>query len=468
MVNPKIARADESEAATIGAVLLSDSPLVAFAKVSGVVDSEDFSPVNGFVWKAIQELARNGVPADMTTLETQLRSKGAFDNVGGSAYLHQLIESVGSAVNIDHYAQQVASASLRRNVARIADEAEDISSDLTLSPKEQADKLAEAVRKLTLKGGESDFRTAAEVVQEIMASAISVESDGNLSTEQFTCATISTGLPWLDSEIGGFPLPSLSLIAARSGIGKSAAVTAASINLLRAGKSIALFSFEMSRRQYIERFVCAISGVNSRKVSQGLLSNSDYDQVVGAMDEITHWGKRLKIYDSSAPKPERMLSLIESSVADGADYVFVDHVGLVGDPTKGRYEAQSAVADVCLAAKQRCQVPIIALIQFNRLNDREARPPRLSDLRDSGKWEENADMVIAIHRPAQQERRDNREIDKWLNDNVTQPEPVQWAIVKNRFGETKTVESEFYRPLAQFREGKGNNWLRVKCGMEGE
>jgi replicative DNA helicase len=333
-----------------------------------------------------------------------------------------------------------------------------------MTPKERAAKIADEARKLTAKGSESDFKTGAEVVQEIMSTAETVESYG-LSSEQFISAKAPTGLQWIDDAIGGYPLPSLSLIAARSGIGKSAAVTASAITLCRNGKSAAVFSFEMSRRQYITRFVASLSGVNSRKIDEGRLTDDDYSKVVEAFDEITKWGKKLRIHDLSAPKPERMLSLIEASVADGAEYIFIDHVGLVGDPSKGRYEAQSAVADVCLAAKQRCQVPIIALVQFNRLNDRESRPPRLSDLRDSGKWEENADVVISIHRPAQQIARDDPEMMKFLKNNVAEPEPVQWAILKNRFGETSVVDSEFFRPLAQFRPGRGNDYLRSECGL---
>lgn len=219
----------------------------------------------------------------------------------------------------------------------------------------------------------------------------------------------------------------------------------------------------MAAESYLLRFTAQMSRVPSWKVREGLLTDSDYDNWVQAGDEITRWGERFSIYAAPAPQAEKLLWMIEGAVDGGAEYVFVDHVGIVPEGGRSRYESQSAVADAMLAAKLRCNVPIIALAQFNRANEKDLRQPTMADIRDSGKWEENSDLVIGIHRPAQFSREEG--VKQYIRSNREKPEPVFVGVLKNREGESGTLECEFYSPLAQFRKGKGDDLLREMLGL---
>lgn len=453
--------AGEIEQSVIGAVLTADSPITAWKAASEHITGTDFgSSVNREVWAVITALAMNSVEPDMSSMVSRLRASGDFDRLG--EYLFQCSEACGSSLLVGSYAASIRKISLRRQLLKIGDQVQKLALDTETEPEGCISEASSLLREIAGKstGG---WVTGGDAIQSIMAR--SVESDlPGLSCEQFAIPCVSTGLRFLDEFLhGGYMPASLNVVAARSSQGKSAFAISSAVNLLRAGKRVAVLSFEMTAESYGLRFTAQMSGVPSWKIRQGLLTDSDYDNWVNAGDEITRWGENFNLYASPAPVAEKLLWMIECAVDNGAEYVFVDHVGIVPEGGKSRYESQSAVADAMLAAKLRTNVPIIALAQFNRANEKDLRQPTMADIRDSGKWEENSDLVIGIHRPAQFSRDDS--IKNYLRSNREVPEPVYVGVLKNREGETGMVECEFYSPLAQFRQGMGGSMLRSMLGI---
>lgn len=454
-----------SEQRLIGAVLISDEPLDRWkeACAEGVSVQDFLTPSHRLIWKAICDVSKLGIP-DVASVELRMAEIGTLEKVGGQNYLNQCMDECGSHLLAGGYAKSVAGYGKKSKVVSAGEEFIRIAQEAD-SPDAAITQAAAVMRDLSTNSQKSGWKTAHDGLQLILASEHEIDCPAgyDLSDKQYSVPCATTGFPFLDEKIYGYLLPSLTLVAARSSVGKSSFVVSSTIPLLRAGKRVAILSFEMGLTAYTMRYVAQLSGIQSWKFQRDRLTTADHTAFEAAQFDLESWGDSLLIDAGGAPSADRIQWMIEGAVDRGAEYVFIDHVGLVSDGGKSRYESQSAVADACLAAKQRTGVPIIALIQFNRANVKDNRPPMLSDIRDSGKWEENADLVLSIHRPALAKAGTDAHILSYLQDNKEQPEPVIFGILKNREGSIGFCECEFYSPLAQFREGRGSDYLRSEC-----
>lgn len=458
----------ESEKACIGTILIADYPIDTYRAASEHVTFKDFySASHKTLWKVIGNLSAGGRGADMVTVVGHLKETGELEAVGGEGYLIQCANESGSQHHIATYAKSVRLLSLRRELLAVNGKISRLAQDPALTPEAAVAEASAMLRELS-KSVSPGWVTASAVVQDMFKRAhkIEVPEGSNLSPEQFTVPVSTTGLGFLDDYLhGGYMTQSLNLVAARSSVGKSAFVISSAVSLLRQGKRIAICSFEMAKEAYTARMQSQLSGVQAWKVRQGCLTKEEHARHIAAAADIELWDDQCQVYAGAPPDSQRLLWMVQNAADNGAEYVFIDHVGIVAQDGRSRYEAQSATADAMLAAKQICGVPIIALVQFNRANEKDLRQPTMADIRDSGKWEENADLIIGLHRPAQASREQN--IKRWLKDNRNEPEPMIVGILKNREGETGSMDSEceFYGPLAQLRDGRGNEYIRRELGL---
>lgn len=476
MVNPQRDYFTVAEMATIGAVLLHDDPLRAYRKASAIVTVRDFhGPIHRLIWNAISSLAAEGIAPDETNLKSRLTERGQFTKVGGDAYLFQITGECETALRAADYANVVRQASIKRNMDKLSRETQEIADDAMLPLDDRMAKVRAVFREFNETSTVAECLPVDVAIDEMVATTttITVKEGQDLSELQFSNPTVSTGSP-LDQFITGYREQSLNVIAARPGVGKTSFAISTSRRLLDNGSRIALFTFEMSRQQYLMRFVSQIASVPASKFDTQQLTREDHEQVTLAFDDMRrNWC--LRIYDGSAPSADKLLSMIESEVERGVDYIFIDHVGIVEGGGRSRYESQTAVADACLAAKQRCHVPIVALIQFNRTStaqrigprgeEKKARPPGIADIRDSGKWEENADLIVALHRPAQAERDTDIQLDNYYRDNPHALDPMMLRVVKNRHGQLCTAECGFHGPMQAIVDHLGEDYLRRKAGI---
>lgn len=443
-----VANSLEIEEMACGAALSAHSAALG---LRGSLSAADFgSPVCRAVYIGITGLLEQGQVPDVASVAVAMGK--TLERHGGVATLGQMYDSVPGGANWQYYAERVKEAALDRELRRFAmNNAEPGAA----TPFERLNAMQAELSRLGAAAiSSSDFDTGCT-----LANAV---ADMETDDGRFATPRLSTGFLPLDNAIqGGWETEGLVIIGARPGIGKSSWIATAGIEQLRQGKRIVVYSLEMSARAYALRMVAQLSRVPTQSAHAGM----DAGQAA-AWEEATRtvydWGDRLIVKRRSTINAVQLSSLLQADVDAGAECIYIDHGGLVEGEGRSLYERQTHVARACLEAKARCKVPIIVLLQLSRAGERDAaekRAPRLSDLRDSGRWEENADTVLMLHRPLQGTAAER--------DSADEAQPMLLKVAKNREGPTPTLECVFDLRLARIMPGMASPHLCEKAGLTG-
>jgi replicative DNA helicase len=431
MVPPQ---ATEVERAILGACLIDRD---AFTTVSGVIDTPAFyDHRHATIYSVIADLSRNNKPVDLLTVTRELNDRGKLDEVGGAFYVTHLTSDVASTHNVEYWCHILAEKYFQRESITKARQIINVcySSDETDSI---ADLWRKSENELSSIFTSSD--TGSGMAQVIGDTLRDIEADVVAARDQRTPG-ITTGFPSLDTATGGWRSGNMIVLAARPGVGKTSFALHFALSAAKAGKWVNFFSLEMNKEDLMRILISAESGIYRSNIRDGFLKDEDWQTINQAVTKL----ERLPIVfkDAAGMTINQIQSAIRKNRKNGrCDIVIIDYLQLVrSSQTKSVRELEvSEISRTMKTIALNEGIPVMALSQLNRAADGET--PKLSNLRESGAIEQDADLVLFLHRPNQEQsiirlslakHRRGRlgEIDIRANDEMT------------RFSETEQITAE--------------------------
>ena len=423
-----------AEQAVLGSIFL-DPDKIHIASEYLTKDSF-FKPSHGMLFNIMQELSDKGEPIDPVSVKSALDSSGQFELVGGMAFLASLINAVPTSAHIEHYSKVIAEKSRARKVI------EDLSQSISNVYDGKIDLneiLSQTEQNLSTISNEQKkgFRTIIDVID----STQSILDERSQKVGDVTGT--STGFTDFDQITTGLHEDNLIIIAARPAMGKTAFALNIAQNVAKnSDKAVAIFSLEMGAESLVERMLSAEGLISSYHVRTGNLSESEWRRMISAQERLAR-GK-IFIDDTAGIKISEIRSKAKrlAQENDGLGLIVIDYLQLIEG--RGRENRQQEVSEISRQLKiiaKELKVPVIALSQLSRgVDQRNDQRPRLSDLRESGSIEQDADIVAFLYREAYYKRDEQEE-----PDNVT-----ELILEKNRHGSLGTVQLYFLKEYAKF------------------
>ena len=385
----------DAEKALLGAIILKPDVM---HDISVTVYPESFyADKHSSIFSAIQQIFSKGDPIDLVSVVTKLKEMSQLDRVGGATYITELIETVPAAGNAAYYAEQVQSKSSLRGLIHAADDIAEIGYGDPESVDEAMDQAEKKIFLATQSPSAQKFRPIGTALAEAW------ERFEHLTENPQDKRGIPSGFHALDNVLAGFQKSDLIILAARPSMGKTTfALDIARGAALQHGASVGFFSLEMSDQQLVDRMLAAESGVDSWKLRTGRLSDDgEYEKLQAAMEKLSK--APIHIIDQADMNIVKMKSAARRLKNEyGLDMLIVDYLQLMS-PTlsKGSDNMVQQITEISRSLKilaKELDIPVIALSQLSRAVEQRGGKPRLSDLRDSGSIEQDADVVMFIHR----------------------------------------------------------------------
>lgn len=430
----------EAEQGILGAILIKPGII---PHVSGLIRPEDFyKQAHKATFEIMQEMALQGESVDLVSLAERLRRAGMLEKVGGVAYVTHLGNVEATAAGVDGYCQTVQDYSKRRQLIALARQAMGEACDMGKSVEDAESSLQAAFMKgmqLAEHKGLYDAKALVFALQDDIDRRARGEHVG-----------VKTGIRGVDAHIGTMEPGNLVIIAGRPSHGKSALACTVAVNAARAGKQVLWFTLEMDAVETARRIVSFLSGVDNRKlkaVSLQGMTNDEWGRYIAAYEKMAKMG--LHISDATNQTPLDIWRTAQGvKMAGGLDLVIVDYIGLMSAGSRkkeNRVQEVSYITRMLKNMAQALQVPVLALSQLNRANDKEGRRPRLSDLRDSGSIEQDANVVMLIQRDSH-----------FAEDGtIAYDNAATLDIAKVRDGVTGTVKLDFFPACSMFLDHVG-------------
>ncbi len=422
----------EAERSILSAILLDNTCLA--TAIERLRPEDFFLEAHQVVFRAVLDLFNRGQPCDFVTLTEALHRAGALDTVGGPAFVNRLLEFTGTTAGLRHYIDIVREKSLIRQMIRAATEIATEGYDETLDVAEYLDQSEKRLFGVL----ERDLRGAAVDIHEVLAETI--EKLERRYDRQERVIGLPTGYDDLDRLLLGLHPSDLVIIAARPSMGKTAFALNVAANVALAGHATVVYSLEMSNEQLAMRLLSAESRVGLQKIRQGLLADTDWPKVTGAVTKLAQ--APLAIDDTPGISITELRAKSRRLKLEGrCDLILVDYLQLMRSGQNGLPREQE-IAEISRGLKnlaKELSVPVVALSQLNReLERRENKRPILSDLRESGSIEQDADVILFIYR------------DEVYNKDTDRRGIAEIVIGKQRNGPTDTLELVFFREITRF------------------
>ena len=433
MNNKVIPHNTDAEQSVLGSMFISKKAL---QKALEVLNSELFySDSHSKIFTAMKELDINKKNVDITTVSEELNNRGWLKQVGDVEYLTEIIDSVPSATNIDEYIEIVENKAVLR---KLIDEATSIINDSYDANKNISEVIEDAEKKIfdvSKNLRTTEFKTIQEVLYK-------TQSDlEKLAAHKGDITGIPTGFYELDKITSGFHPHELIIIAARPGMGKTAIALNIVHNMaIQSKKTVALFNMEMGAEQLVTRMLASVGQIDSGKLKTGNLQHSDWKRINEAMSRLSD--TKIFIDDTAGITVGEIRSKCRrlATSNDGLDIVLIDYLTLIQGSSKGNASRQQEVADISRALKtmaMELNVPVIALSQLSRgIEQRVDKKPMLSDLRESGAIEQDADIVAFLHCSDEEREKENS--------------LMEFVIRKHRNGPLKDIPLIFQRATSTF------------------
>ena len=423
----------ESERSVLGAILLNAECInIVYEKIKN--KEYFFRTNNQEIYDAMCELLKADKPIDMVTLSSELLKRGSLDNVGGISYLTELTDAVPSVANVGHYADIVVEKyKLRQLITSLSDSVSECYGE-----EDEAKQIIESTERSLFNIAMNNEASALIHVKDSVDEVYNTIRE--IYMNQGKTRGVPTGFYELDQMTGGLQPANMIIIAGRPSMGKtSLAMNIASYAAMVAKKSVAFFSLEMSRQDLLMRLIGTAAGVDGNKIRSGDLSPDDWQCIFDATELLGQ--SKLYIDDTSQIGVAEIRSKCRR-IKDLA-LVVIDYISLMA--TDARDSRQQEVSELSRQLKglaRTLNVPVIVLSQLNRgvTAGRKDHTPMLSDLRESGAIEQDADLVMLVHRPGYYQDA-GEDVDKNL---------AQIIIAKQRNGSTGTVELTWKPELTQF------------------
>lgn len=435
----------DAEMSALGSMILKEQ---AVEQVMQILTEEDFYlPSHRFIFNAIEDLAAHNKPVDLISLKLRLDEKGLLGEVGGVDYLVQLAEFVPSAANAQYYAEQVLERALSRRLDTAGHDIIKISRE-DLAADDKIDKAERAVFEVGNKRLGRDFMHLQPLTKELL-----VEVDTVLELKQAR-EGLHSGFYDLDSLTTGFYPGDFIVIAARPSMGKTSLILRMAVDVAQETKKpVAIFSLEMGAIQLTRRIASMISQVSPAALRRPDLKVADYKKLIDACENM--YDLPIYIDESSDVSPMEVRGKCRRLKREhGLSLVIVDYLQLMrsSKKTENRTQEISEIARSLKGMAKELGVPVIALSQLNRgVENRDNKRPQLSDIRESGSIEAEADLVIFIYRDDYYK---DREHPEEANSDPERLEVAELLIAKHRNGPTGTVKLGFFPGYAKFENLK--------------
>lgn len=424
---------EQAEASVLGAMLLDKSAITTAVEI---IHAEDFYyDSHKAIFEGILSLYNKNEPADMITLSDFLKKNGQLEAVGGYTYLGRLTSGAGAVSNTEAYANIIKEKSTLRALIRAGSEiVEDSYRD-----DDEVGAIIEKAEKSIFDITQDNQRNGLMNMGEVMVTTFDVMQQRSENKGGLTGLT--TGFIDLDRKTSGMQKADLVLLAARPSMGKTALMVNISTNAaLKANATVAMFSLEMSRNQLSQRILSSLSHVDLMKIISGDLTTEEWTKVIETMTYMNEMG--IYIDDTAGITPLEVKAKCRRLKAEkGLDLVVIDYLQLmeVGGRAESRQQEISAISRQLKGIAKELDVPVIALSQLSRAPEMRAdHRPILSDLRESGAIEQDADIVMFLYR------------DEYYNPDTDKQGLGELIIAKHRNGPTGTVELLFKGEYTKF------------------
>lgn len=413
----------KAEQAILGIILVDKD---ATLETTGILKPEFFySGENQIVYTAMVTLSTNGIPIDIITVKNELEKMGKFEKIGGYEYLSNLTEEVSITSNLENYIEVVLSKYKLRQIIQTAVKMQKLSYD-SKDPKDIIDLVEKEVFDL----GKDETNNSLERINKIIIDTF-IELD-ELNKAGSNIVGVPSGFIDLDRRTTGFKKSSLIILAARPGMGKSALANNIATNAaIRYNIPTLIFNLEMSKNELVKRMLASEALVDNTNLNTGRISTDEMERLSIAGDELSE--AEIYIDDTAGIDIMNIRAKARKlKIEKNIGLIVVDYLQLIEPAGRRNSTREQEISEISRSLKKlamELNIPIIALSQLSRSAEKgETRRPMLSDLRESGAIEQDADMVLFIYR------------DDYYNKETDNPNTAEIIIAKNRGGQLSTVQ----------------------------
>ena len=424
----------ESEQCVIGSIIMEEETMVPVAEI---LDIEDFYiDAHKVIYESMLELNNERKPIDMVTVSNRLKEKGYLDQVGGVTYLTSITNMIPTTSNVKVYAEIVKKNSTLRKLIKASNDIISMGYEASHSLDDILNVAEKKIFDISQDRMSEDFKPISEVLTSVTAMIEDVYSKGSDLTG------LDTGFIDLNKKLGGFHKSDLILIAARPSMGKTAfALNLVANAAIRSKASVAVFSLEMSKEQLVQRLLSSQSNVALDSISKGKIADDEWKKLTDAMTILSSSG--IFIDDTPGIKVSEIRSKCRKlKMEKGLDMIMIDYLQLMeadGRADNRQQEVSKISRSLKILAKEM-NCPVVALSQLSRNTESgKDHTPKLSDLRDSGAIEQDADIVMFIYR------------DEYYTKMETKKKDLAEIIIaKNRHGEISNIELVWIGKIQKF------------------
>lgn len=429
----------ESERSLLGSLLIDRESVI---KISDIVTRGDFYDDNhGIIYEAILDLYKKNKPIDLVTVSEALSGRGELDLIGWNQYLAELTIAVPTSSHVFEYAQIVKSKAVLRRLIGTGNTIASLGYDEVSEINSLLEKAEQSLFQIT----QTFIKNRLTHIRDILDMRYDEYAETHEDPKRVENSRVMTWFRNLDNKLQGLRWGDLVILAARPSMGK----TAMALNIgqqVAKKRNVAIFSLEMSKEQLTDRMVCAAMGIDSWKLQKGELSEDEFSRIGDALSQLSE--SHIYIDDSASMTLLEIKSKCRRlKMESGLDMVIIDYLQLIqGTNPMNRVQEISDISRWLKSLARELSVPIIALSQLSRaVESRASKEPILSDLRESGSIEQDADIVLMIYR---EEYYSNAE----LNENDMNRGKTTIFIRKNRNGPVWNADFAFDGKFMKFRE----------------
>ncbi|MGL5901974.1 MAG: replicative DNA helicase, partial [Cetobacterium sp.] len=424
----------EAERSVLGGIFLKPD---IFSEVIEFISSADFYKMaHRIIFEVMQEVYNSGQSIDPIIVMDRLKRKDKFDAIGGETIFYEIIEEVPTAANILTYAKIIKEKSTLRKLGDIGTKIV----EMTYEGYEDVDTILDKAEGMIFKVAESKESKDIISLKEVVTNEF--ERLEQLLQNRGVTTGISTGFKHFDEMTSGFHPSDLVVLAARPSMGKTAFALNLALNAsMKGGKAVLVFSLEMSSSQLLQRLLAIEAGIGLQKIRNGFLGEDDWGKLGIASGRLAN--AEINIADVPNVNVLEIRSIARRLKAAGKlDMIVIDYLQLIKGTSGKSDNRQQEISDISRSLKgiaRELDIPIIALSQLSRAPEQRAdRRPMLSDLRESGAIEQDADMVVFLYR------------DDYYNDESEQKGITEVIIGKQRNGPVGTINLKFFHDITKF------------------
>ncbi len=425
---------NEAEQSVLGSLLIDRDAII---RVASYVKAEDFYfSANGTVYQAILDLYNRREPTDFLTLSDELERRSVLDDIGGLGYLSSLLNVVPTAVHVEYYGRIVERTATLRRLIDAGTHIVGIGFQDNLDAADALDSAEQALFTVSQRRQTKDFQSISDVLDKFF------DQLDYLQQNRGEVVGVPTGFSDLDKLTGGLQRSDLLIVAARPSMGKTAfALGMAYGAAVQHGRKVGIFSLEMSAEQLVQRLLATETGVDSHRLRLGNIDDGEWDRISRAFGRLAE--AEIYIDDSANASVMDVRSKARRLQAEqGLDLIIVDYLQLMsGRRTDNRVQEISEISRGLKGLARELNIPVVALSQLSRaVETRADHRPMLSDLRESGSIEQDADIVMFIFR------------DDKYDENSEKKGIAELIIAKHRNGPVGSVNLRFFERTARFAD----------------